>query len=159
MAENRLISPYNWRKLYNCHYVLNRTETEIVILLFRLNPHFCFDFSCCEHGYFWTLNFRLQYRSSHPEVFLRKGVMKIRSKFTGEHPCLSAISHEIALRHGYSPVNLLHIFRTPIPRNTSGGLWNIICVDKGTIKLHKKAKKVQELWTYTKRQSFEWDLF
>ena len=26
---------------------------------------------------------------------------------------------EIALRHGYSPVNLLHIFRTPFPRNTS----------------------------------------
>ena len=25
------------------------------------------------------------YRSSHPEVFLRKGVLKICSKFTGEH--------------------------------------------------------------------------
>ena len=29
---------------------------------------------------------------------------------------------EIALRHGCSPVNLLHIFRTPFPKNTSGGL-------------------------------------
>ena len=29
---------------------------------------------------------------------------------------------EIALRHGCSPVNLLHIFRTPFPRNTSGWL-------------------------------------
>ena len=45
-----------------------------------------------------------------------KGVMKIWSKFTGEHPCQSAISIklfsnfiEIALRHGCSPVNLLHI--------------------------------------------------
>ena len=28
---------------------------------------------------------------------------------------------EIALRHGCSPVNLLHIFRTPFPKNTSGG--------------------------------------
>ena len=28
----------------------------------------------------------------------------------------------IALRHGCSPVNLLHIFRTPFPENTSGGL-------------------------------------
>ena len=27
------------------------------------------------------------YRSSHPEVFLGKGVLKICSKFTGEHPC------------------------------------------------------------------------
>ena len=31
-------------------------------------------------------------RSSHPEVFLRKAVLKICSKFTGEHPCWSAIS-------------------------------------------------------------------
>ena len=29
---------------------------------------------------------------------------------------------EIALRQGCSPVNLLHIFRTPFPRNTSEGL-------------------------------------
>ena len=27
-----------------------------------------------------------------------------------------------ALRHGCSPINLLHIFRTPFPRNTSGRL-------------------------------------
>ena len=33
---------------------------------------------------------------------LTKSVMKICSKFTGEHPC----------RHGCSPVNLLHIFIT-----------------------------------------------
>ena len=29
---------------------------------------------------------------------------------------------EISLRHGCSPVNLLHIFRTPFPKNTSGRL-------------------------------------
>ena len=29
---------------------------------------------------------------------------------------------EIAPRHGCSPVNFLHIFRTPFPRNTSGWL-------------------------------------
>ena len=68
--------------------------------------------------------------SSRPEVFLRKGVLKIcSSKFTGEHPYQSAISLklqskfiEIAIRHGCSPVNLLDIFRTPFPRNTSGWL-------------------------------------
>ena len=27
---------------------------------------------------------------------------------------------EIELRHGYSPVNLLHFFRTPFPKNTCG---------------------------------------
>ena len=29
---------------------------------------------------------------------------------------------EITLRYGCSPVNLLHIFRTPFPKNTSEGL-------------------------------------
>ena len=65
-------------------------------------------------------------RSSHPEVFLGKGVRKICRKFTGEHPCRSAISIrllcsfiEIALRHGCSPANLLHILRTPFLKNTS----------------------------------------
>ena len=68
-------------------------------------------------------------RSSHLEVFLRKGVLKIFSKFTGEHPCRSVISIkllcnfiEIALRRGCSPVNLLHISRIPFPKNTSKGL-------------------------------------
>ena len=31
-------------------------------------------------------------RSSPPEVFLLKGVLKICSKFTGEHPCRKVIS-------------------------------------------------------------------
>ena len=69
------------------------------------------------------------FRSSHPEVFLREGVLEICSKFTREHPCRSVVSItllcnliEITLRHGCSPVNLLHIFRTPFPRNTSGWL-------------------------------------
>ena len=59
-------------------------------------------------------------------MFLRKGVLKICTKFSGEYPCRSAISIsnfiEIALRHGWSPVNLLHIFRTPFLKNTSGRL-------------------------------------
>ena len=29
---------------------------------------------------------------------------------------------KIALRHGCSPINLLHIFRTPFPKNTPGSL-------------------------------------
>ena len=61
-------------------------------------------------------------RNSHPEVFLGKVVLKICSKFIGEHPCRTAISSnfiEIALRHRRSPVTLLHIFRATFPRNTS----------------------------------------
>ena len=58
-----------------------------------------------------------------------KGVLKICSRFTGEHRCRSVISRkmvcnftEITPRHGCSPVNLLHIFRTPFIKNTSGWL-------------------------------------
>ena len=68
-------------------------------------------------------------RSSCPEVFLRKGVLKICSKFTGEHPYRIVISIkllsnfiEITFQHGCSPVNLLHIFRTPFLKDTSGRL-------------------------------------
>ena len=68
-------------------------------------------------------------RSSPPEVFLVKGVLKICSKVTGEHPCRSVILIkfqsnfiEITLRDGCSPVNLLHIFRTHFSKNTSGWL-------------------------------------
>ena len=74
-------------------------------------------------------SYRSNYRSSHSEVFLRKAVLKISSKFTGEYPCRSVISRKllrsfigVTLRHGYSPVNLLHIFRTSSPKTTYGGL-------------------------------------
>ena len=56
------------------------------------------------------------FRSSHPEVILRKGVPKKCSKFTGEHPKLQSNFIEIALPHECSPVNLLHIFRTHFPK-------------------------------------------
>ena len=66
-------------------------------------------------------------------MFLRKCVLKICSKFTGEPPCRSVISIkllcnfiEITLRHGCSHVNLLHISRTPFSENTSGWLLPII---------------------------------
>ena len=36
---------------------------------------------------FWEMH-----RSKHPELFLGKGVLKICSKFTREHPCRSVIS-------------------------------------------------------------------
>ena len=67
-------------------------------------------------------------RSSLPEVFLIKGVPKICSKFTGEHPYRSVISIkllcnfiEIALWHGCSPANLLDIFGAPFLGTPLGG--------------------------------------
>ena len=66
------------------------------------------------------------FTSSRPEVFLRKCVLKICSKFTGERSCRSQISInllrnfiEIAIQHVCSPVKLLHIFRTPFLKNKS----------------------------------------
>ena len=62
-------------------------------------------------------------------MFFEKGFLTKCIKFTGEHPWRSVISIkllcnfiEIKLCHGCSPVNLQHIFRTPFPKNTSGGL-------------------------------------
>ena len=50
-------------------------------------------------------------------MFLGKSVLKMCSKFTAEHPCQSNFI-KIALRRGGSPVNSVHIFRTPFPKNT-----------------------------------------
>ena len=69
-------------------------------------------------------------------MFLRKGVLKICNKFTGEHPCRSVISIKmlcnfigLALWNGYFPVNLLHTFRPSFPRNTSGRLLLVLASD------------------------------
>ena len=74
----------------------------------------------------WTTHNNLKHLRSHPAVFLEKSVLKICSKFTGEHPCWSVISItllcdfiEITLRHECSPINLVLIFRTPFHKNTS----------------------------------------
>ena len=41
---------------------------------------------------------------------------------------------EITLRHGCSPVNLLHIFRTPFIKNTSGQLLlKLVNYDRGVL--------------------------
>ena len=65
-------------------------------------------------------------RSSRPEIFLRKGVLKICSRFTGEYPCRSVISiklQSMGVRHGCSTLNsLLLFFRTPFPKSISGQL-------------------------------------
>ena len=93
---------------------------------------------------FWKLTLKLD-RSSHPEVFLGKSVLKICSKFTGEHPCWSTISIkllcnfiEIALWYGCSPLTLLQIFRAPFLRTPLDGcfwleLVKLICYKKNGI--------------------------
>ena len=86
---------------------------------------FIFGISFLMHFRFFTKIILITW-SSRPEVLLEKDVLKICSKFTGEHPCRSVISIKVlsnfikvTLRRGRSPVNLLHIFRTPFSKNTS----------------------------------------
>ena len=69
----------------------------------------CFSFASFQAS-------NLAFRRNPPDVFLRKNVLKISSKFTGERQCQSATS---IINKVCSPLNLLHIFRTSFPRNTS----------------------------------------
>ena len=80
------------------------------------------------------LQFSIQYAESLPfplqlntteatlQMFLGRVVLKICSKFTGDHPCRIVISIKLqtTIRHGCSPVNLLHIFRTLSYKNNFG---------------------------------------
>ena len=90
-------------------------------------------------------------RSSCPEAFLGKGVLKLCIKFTGEHPCRSAVSIkfqrnfiENTFRYECSPIYICCIFsehlslRTPldgcfcqsfpgIPTGTSEPIFLYIC--------------------------------
>ena len=59
-------------------------------------------------------------------MFLGKCVLKICMQqilYTGEHPYAEVQFIKLTRQHGWSPVNLLHIFRTPFLKNTSGGLF------------------------------------
>ena len=81
-----------------------------------------------------TKIFVLVIRKQSFNLFLGKGVLKICSKFTGEQKiCFATLLN----RHGCSPVNLLHIFRTPFSKNTSGGLLLVIHI-KDVFKMHCK---------------------
>ena len=68
------------------------------------------------------------FRNSRPDVFLVKGVTKNMQKIdrgTLLPKCdfnLQSNFNEITLRHGCFPVNLLHIFKIPFSKNTSGWL-------------------------------------
>ena len=70
------------------------------------------------------------------------------SSFRGERSCRRVISikllsyfTEITLRHGCSPVNLLHIFRTPFPENTSGWL---LLQDPKYASVHESQQKANQ---------------
>ena len=116
-----------------CKTLKIRESTTVLELNFKLYWRLRFEF-------FNLINIS---RSSRPEVFLGKGVLKTYSKVIGEHPCQSVISIklqstfiEITLRHGCSQVNLLHIFRTPFLKNASGWLLRKKHLTKENVFLH-----------------------
>ena len=89
---------------------------------------------------------------------LEKGILKICSKVAGEHPCRSTIVIklqsnfiEIVIRHGCSPVNLLYIFRTPFPKNTSG--WLLLYFSQRSLK-----NMIRSMIYTTKNLSFCFEL-
>ena len=57
----------------------------------------------------WLRRSFLFYGSNHLEEFLRKSVLKIYSKFSGEHPCRSAISIKFA-KQFYRNCTLIWVF-------------------------------------------------
>ena len=71
------------------------------------------------------------FTSSHPEVFLRKVVLKKCSKFRGEHPCRSAISIMLKSHFGIGVLLYIccifsehHFFRTPL----GSCFWNLLLI-------------------------------
>ena len=63
-------------------------------------------------------------RSSRPEVFCKKGVLRNFAKFAGKHLCQSPFLNKVAgirpatilkkrFRHRYFPVNFVKFLRTP----------------------------------------------
>ena len=156
-----------FRKLRIRSYLLKKSLVEKLLFcaVKRTNKSLTFQI---EKGIFHT-TFRqhvvtsivfLMFKSSRAEVFWGKGVLRICSKLAGEHPSPSVISIkfqsnfiEITLRHGCSPINLLHIFRTSFPKNTSGWLLLNVAVKwlSSMIWLIKCCKIQQNNYLYFQR--------
>ena len=115
------------------------TNTQSICVLYEIYGYFLYD---CNNSPSQECTKQLVcrcYRSSRQQVFFVKGALKICRKFTGEHTCRSVFSIkllcsfiEIILWHGCSPVNLLHIFRTPFLKNTYGWLFLMLEFEKAT---------------------------
>ena len=104
-CEKQAVSWFN----LDFHFVVNKClGIRFNLTLFLFNTFYHLNF-------FIRTNFDVIVcsRSSHLEVFLRKAVLKIGSKFTGEHPCRSVISSgyvtlyssRALLEYSISPIN------------------------------------------------------
>ena len=118
--KRKLLNTYFFWVYFSISYFI---EILVKIVLFSISKpqlmyfvHVSIDF-----------HYSRKFRSSHPELFLVKSALEKCSKFTGEYPCQSVTFIEVILRYEWSPVNLLHIFRTPFTNNTCRLLLLKIC--------------------------------
>ena len=101
--------------------VLNKRCSENMQQIYRRTPMPKCNFNkVALHGFFLFLTGCL-FRSSPPEVFVGKGVLKI---CTGENPCKKVLCNfiEIAFPRRFSPANLLRILGILFHKSTYGGL-------------------------------------
>ena len=113
--------------------------------------------------FLWNVSRWKVIQKSPPRGVLRKRRSEVCSKFTGERPRRSVTLIKllgtfigITLRHGCSPVNLLHIFRIPFSKSTSGRLLlviriilvkNLKCIKKEIPKIklkHLESKRLNK---------------
>ena len=161
MRPYRFLNSYSWPFLVGIklRYIVNLSKISIIPTSFLRSISLVKNAQKPPNlNTFWEKLYN--YRSCRPEVLLGKDVLKICSKFTGQHPCQSAISIklqnnfiEIALRHGCSVVNLLHILRTSFPKNSSGWLFlKIVQLKKNLIKW-KNFQNGLSLWKLQEMRS------
>ena len=92
------------------------------------------------------ISFIHTYKSSQPEVFFKKGVLRIFSQFTGEHPCKHVVS--TSLRSHFCNGIVLYIYYISeaerlFLENTSGELLLYIVLNKETINVEVLSKQVK----------------
>ena len=96
---------------------------------------------CCIHCHI--------YRSSHTEVFFKKGVLRIFKQFTGEHPCKSVTSVILKSHFCMGILNMLQICSgTPFLENTSGELLLYIILNGDVINVQVLSKQVKDCLEY-----------
>ena len=92
--------------MYQLHSFIVKKLLYLILALMQMSIVFLFSIWDIFNNSKLCLN--ICSRDSRPEVFLEKGVLKICSKFTGEHPCRCVIS--------------INLRSTTFPKNTSGRL-------------------------------------
>ena len=111
----------NWgQTLYQGNWQLLCKTAEFVVRI--INLVCLYSNILTSYPFYFISKIRLQYskllltvRSSHPEVFCKKGILRNFAKFTGKHLCRSLFLNKVAgLRQWCClPVNFAKFLRTP----------------------------------------------